>query len=102
MAINLYTPVEIMQEIARDAQTARLSLELSQAALASRSGVSLGSIKRFEATGQISLQSLLKLALVLGVLEQFLEIFKPTTQKPSSIDELLKADKPSRKRGRKK
>lgn len=40
--------------------------KISQKELAARSGVSLGSLKRFEQTGEISLQSLTKLAIALG------------------------------------
>ncbi|MEO0629001.1 MAG: helix-turn-helix transcriptional regulator, partial [Bacteroidota bacterium] len=43
----------------------------TQADLARRSGVSLGSLKRFEQSGQISLDNLLKLARILGKLEEF-------------------------------
>ena len=49
----------------------------SQSELAKRSGVSLGSLKRFELTGQISLESLLKLADVLNRLNDFEAILQP-------------------------
>ena len=39
------------------------------------SGVSLGSLKRFESTGEISLISLLKLAIVLDCAEEFEQLF---------------------------
>ena len=39
------------------------------------SGVSYGSIKRFEATGQISLISLIKIATALGVADELRELF---------------------------
>lgn len=39
------------------------------------SGVSLGSLKRFENTGEISLVSLLKLAIVLDCAEEFEQLF---------------------------
>jgi hypothetical protein len=45
--------------------------------LAKRSGVSLGSLKRFETTGQISLESLLLLADVLNRLDDFDAVLKP-------------------------
>jgi hypothetical protein len=51
--------------------------------LAYKSGVSLGSIKRFEQTGQISLESQLKLSHLFDRLDDFDLIFK--------IDEDLKA-----------
>jgi len=44
---------------------------MSQEEMAERSGVSLGSLKRFENTGKISLDSLLKLMHLLGRLNEF-------------------------------
>ena len=55
--------------------------------LADKSGVSLGSLKRFERTGEISLSSLLKIALVLDSLKEFERLFdKPEY---TSIEEIL-------------
>ena len=53
----------------------RKALKLSQEELAKRSGVSFGSVKRFESTGEISLSSLLKIAIVLGSEEDFNLLF---------------------------
>ena len=49
-----------MQEIAERAKFRRLEQNLTQEGLALRSGVSLGSIKRFERSGEISLKSLME------------------------------------------
>ena len=48
---------------------------LTQADLADRSGVSYGSVKRFERTGEISLESLWKLAIALGCDDQMDRLF---------------------------
>lgn len=53
----------------------RRAARISQADLAARSGVSLGSIKRFEHTGNISLESLIKLAYALGYENDFDSLF---------------------------
>jgi transcriptional regulator with XRE-family HTH domain len=50
---------------------------MSQEEMAERSGVSLGSLKRFENTGKISLDSLLKLMHLLGRLKEFNNILLP-------------------------
>ena len=76
----------------------RLHLNWSQESLAQRSGVSYGTLKKFEQTGQISLASLLKLAAALNALEDFAALFAKE-QVPASLDELIKNK--SRKRGRK-
>ncbi len=49
---------------------------MSQAEIAERSGVSLGSLKRFENTGKIALESLLKLMHIMGRLDDFDNVLK--------------------------
>ncbi|MDP2384727.1 MAG: helix-turn-helix transcriptional regulator [Bacteroidota bacterium] len=70
-------PADYLQELAQRLRNVRKELGLSQAELADRSGVSLGSLKRFELSGQISLESLLKLMHVLDRLRDFDEVLKP-------------------------
>lgn len=67
--ISLYqkTWIEINTEIADRIVRLRKRKKISQKELAVRSGVSLGSLKRFEQTGEISLKSLTMLAIALGV-----------------------------------
>ena len=70
-------PFDFLEEIASRHKALRKQAGFSQAELAKRSGVSLGSLKRFETTGQISLDSLLKLVHVLNRLNDFDLILKP-------------------------
>ena len=70
-------PTDVMDNIAAKHKHLRKLQGLSQQELAERSGVSYGSIKRFETTGQISFESLLKLAHILNRLEDFDSVFKP-------------------------
>ena len=83
----LKTPYEIQREIAEHARNKRRILKLSQKELASRSGVSLGSVKRFEQTAEISLASLLKIAMVLHCLKDFENLF--AGQEYHSIEEVI-------------
>ena len=68
-------PSDILIEIAEKHRMIRKSLHISQKELAEKSGVSLGSLKRFERTGKISFESLLRLAHVIGHLKDFEEVF---------------------------
>lgn len=89
-----------MRDIAVAARARRLDSNLTQLGLSQRSGVSLGTIKKFERTGKISLQSLLNIAMALGATQEFESLFAATA--PSgvlSLDELLSQPK-ERKRGR--
>lgn len=56
-------------------------------ALADKSGVSYGSIKRFESIGEISLTSLLKIAIVLDCTDEFEQLFTETEIR--SIQEII-------------
>jgi DNA-binding XRE family transcriptional regulator len=60
---------KILEGLALRLKQRRLELNLTQNLLASRSGVSLGSLKRFENKHEISLESLVKLAIVLNETE---------------------------------
>jgi transcriptional regulator with XRE-family HTH domain len=55
----------------------RLQRKWKQSTLAERSGFSLASLRRFERTGLVSLQSLLKISITLGRLGDFNVVFNP-------------------------
>jgi len=67
----------------------RKALKLTQEELAIKSGMSLGSLKRFESSGQISLESLLKVALVLECLGDFDRVCVKREEMPESIEDLI-------------
>ncbi len=96
-----FNPKDIATDLALRAKQLRLSMNLTQAQLAKQSGVSLGSLKRFEGSGEISLQNLLLLAVALEAAEAFKNVFVPTATY-KSVDEVLKLKKVNlRKRARK-
>ena len=100
MSINMMAPQEMQTKIALTMRSKRLLQDLSQQTLSEKSGVSYGVLKKFERTGQISLESLLKLALALGSINDFNALFAPVLPDTTlSLDELMKDD--TRKRGRK-
>ena len=98
--INISTPSSMMQTLKEKFKERRLTFDLTQEGLAKKSGVSLGSLKRFENSGQISLESLLKLALVLECLDDFSTIAQKKDIQAHSIDELLKTSKKTKTKKR--
>lgn len=68
---------EIMLSLALRVKQLRKHRGISQQEMASRSGVSLGSIKRFETSGAISLESLVRIARVLDRAEELNTLFNP-------------------------
>ena len=94
-----FNPGAILKKIAERVKRNRLELNLSQNALAIKSGVSLGSLKRFEQTAEISLKNLVMLAVALDATHEFSLLF--SQRQYQSIDELLTKDKArTAKRGR--
>ncbi len=87
--INLYqkTWAEIDIEIANRMVQLRKRKKISQRELAVRSGVSLGSVKRFEQTGEISLRSFTKLAIALEVEGELESLFREVPFE--SIEEVI-------------
>ncbi len=82
---------EVLMALAKRVKKIRKRLNISQKLLSSMSGVSFGSIKRFELTGQISLESLTKIARALGCLDEIKNLF--TEVRYSSIDEVINETK---------
>lgn len=97
---SLLTVSKAQNNLTDNLRAQRLSMGLTQEGLATRSGVSLPSLRKFEQKGIISLESFLKLLMVLGTLESVVKVTQPEQTEFSSIDEVLKTDKkPPRKKG---
>ena len=81
------TPKELSRIIAANVRKRRKERKLSMQDLAEKSGVSYGSVKRFESSGEISLLSLLKIATVLDCADGFEALF--AEQEIRSIQEIV-------------
>ncbi len=69
------TAEEMDIKLAERVKNIRKRRKITQAELSTQSGVSLGSIRRFEQSGQISLLSLTKLSLALDCGDQIRDMF---------------------------
>ena len=69
------TAEDLELKLAQRVRNIRKRRSISQEKLASMSGVSYGSVKRFESTGQISLLSLTKIAMALDIADELRNIF---------------------------
>lgn len=67
--------IEVNKIVAKRLRAIRRKQKISQEQLWLVSGVSLGSIKRFERTGDISFKSLIKIASALGKLDDIKKLF---------------------------
>lgn len=89
------------QLAAKYCKEARLKLGFTQEGLAKKSGLSVSTLRKFEQHGLISLESFLKLCMVLGLLEKFVKALEPQEENFRTIEDVIKSNKPKpeRKRG---
>lgn len=85
------TAEELDQKLAQRVRNIRKRRSISQEKLASMSGVSYGSIKRFETTGKISLLSLTKIAMALDIADELRNTFTNVPYK--NIQEVINETK---------
>lgn len=81
------TPAEITLDLAKRVKQIRKRRKLTQKQLADRSNVSYATLRKFERTGQISLISLVKISMELGLAGEIKSLF--TQPVYLNIDEVL-------------
>ena len=96
--LDAFNPSSIALGIAKRMRERRLEMNLTQQNLAKRSGVTLGTLKRFERDNEISLKHLLMLAVILDATEEFDFLF--SRRQFENIDQALKASSKKRQRGK--
>jgi transcriptional regulator with XRE-family HTH domain len=96
--IQLQTPASAQRMLADRVRAARVGLELKQSTLATRAGVALASLRRFEQSGEVSLKHLMRICHALGRIDEFDAILRPPAA--ATMAELeSRAETPARKRG---
>ena len=92
------SPNPILKGIADRVKEKRLERNLTQKAFAKRSGVGYDAYRKFENTGEITLNNIVLCAIALDDVDGFLNLFARKSYQ--SIDELLKTQEiKKRKRG---
>ena len=97
MAALFLSPNDIALALCQRARAARLGANFTQAGLASRAGVSVASLKRFEQTGAASLDAVIRIAIALRLEQDFDALFH--APELNSLDEIA-ATRKARQRGR--
>ncbi len=84
---KLYSPAQAARSVGQREKSIRRQRGITQQQLSELSGVPLGTLRRFEQTGQISLEALVRLARALGCEADFDSLFdKPVYR---SIQEVI-------------
>jgi hypothetical protein len=100
LPLLITSPGRIAKGVAARMKARRLGFGWSREMLATRAGVSPWTLKHFELTGQIALETLVKLAIVLDDIHGLEGLFTTRPGMPDSLAELEKLHAPVRKRGR--
>lgn len=98
LTLNLMSPGEVAGTVAERARACRVALGLTQAEAAERTGIGLSSLRRFESTGRIGFDALVRLAFVLDAVEPLGALFPEPAFR--SLDEVV--ERPRRRRVRKR
>ncbi len=85
------TPSDVTKRLAERVKGIRKRKKISQKQMAARSNVSYATLRKFEQTGQISLESFVKIAMELGVVGEINSLF--TEPVYTSIEEVVNAGK---------
>lgn len=80
-------PEEVVALLCERLRKERLYLKMTQADVAARAGISVNTVSNLEASRNVSFESLVRVAMVLGRLKELEELFKPDL---NSIDDILR------------
>jgi transcriptional regulator with XRE-family HTH domain len=86
---KLATHNEICKELGRRLREQRLARNLKQKDLADRAGVAVGTVKNLESKGLTSLETLIRVVVVIDLVQELERLF---LFEPHSIDEMEKLD----------
>ncbi len=95
--VSFYAPKEAAAHVGARARALRLSQNRRQADLADAAGVTLSTLRRFESTGRVGFEAVLRIALALGAEREFASLFPAVDAR--SLDDILRAQQ-SRSRAR--
>lgn len=94
MDLNFIKPEEVVTLIGERLRKQRLFLEMSQAEVAARSGVGVNTVSNLEAGRNVSVENLVRIAMVLGRLHELQELFHPQL---NSVNDILRYESQSKR-----
>ncbi len=91
MQYILDTPSDIAVQMSQKLKAIRKRRKITQKQMAARSNVSYATLRKFEKTGQISLESFIKISMELGLADELKNLFSTPVYK--SIEEVINEQK---------
>ena len=87
MDLKFRKPEEFVGLLCERLRKERLYLEMTQADVAARAGIGVNTVSNLEAGRNVSFENLVRVAMVLGRLQELEELFKPNL---NSVDDILR------------
>jgi transcriptional regulator with XRE-family HTH domain len=87
MDLTLSKPSEIIKLLCTRLRTERLSQQMTQAEVAARAGIGVNTLSNLEASRSVAFNSVVRVAMVLGRLDELDSLFKPNL---NSLDDILR------------
>ena len=87
MDLYFNKPEEIVALLCERLRKERLYLEMTQADVAARAGVGVNTVSNLEAGRNVSFENLVRIAMVLGRLQELEALFKPNL---NSVDDIVR------------
>lgn len=84
---KIQKPEEVVTLLCERLRKERLYLEMTQADVATRAGISVNTVSNLEAGRNVSFENLVRVAMVLGRLKELEELFKPHL---NSVNDILR------------
>ncbi len=91
MIYQFDTPSDVAMKLAQKLKSIRKRRKITQKQLAARSNVSYATLRKFEKTGQISLESFIKITMELGLTSELDHMFSVPVY--NSIEEVINEQK---------
>lgn len=87
--LNLTKPDEVVKRICTRLRQERLSQQMKQSEVAARAGIGVGTLSNLEAGRSVAFDSVVRVAMVLGRLNDLEHLFAPRLE---SLDDIVRYD----------
>ncbi|WP_346778816.1 helix-turn-helix transcriptional regulator [Burkholderia sp. Ac-20344] len=95
MDLSFSKPGEVVKLLCERLRTERLALQMTQADVAARAGVGANTVSNLEAGRNVSLETVVRVAMVLGRSKELEGLFLP---KLDSLEDILRYEKSAKRR----
>ena len=96
MTFQLSSPLEILRTLGQRLRAQRLAQALTQREVTQRAGLSLGALRKLETDGQCSLETWVRVAQTLGLLEELNDLFVLKRQSIAQMEQAQQAQRRQR------